>query len=430
MNAWKKIPKLPPSPPSPNSPESPPLLLPNLNIRINPAPAPAPPAACSIPEATLRAYAALIGYEGPDPLAKATEIISELDQEKSSPGYFTALCDTLPTKILLPSTVAGLEGTHNNIFRTTNHKTANGARLNTIEKKKSGSGSFSTVYKSVNGHVYKFITNEVPAELEKKMRGIFLEAFIQLVLAMDPVKGSSVCRIQGMYRTPTIPIQIPIYRHTVVIQLEYITDTLFNKLVPGLTFPDLALMMKSIHETLMYFREKYNFHHRDLHSGNIMLNDANELKLIDFGESCITYCGKTFSLRRNGLIQNCESADMLILVGSMYEYSGLNDAVKEKLLDLLGKMRVDYDAINELIKSGMLLHNAKLTIGFSSIFHKFYHYELSTSLVGQAFLKDYDNEFLVKLEALKGGYRKRRNTKRYRQKHRKTIRRRLQQKVL
>jgi len=395
------------------------------------------------PEVLLR-LADLVGLETKpeaEKIAKATEIISELDQTKTSPDYFSKLLGTLPRIALKPSTHANSK-IYSNLVKT------NDSLVNTIKTKEIGRGTFGAVYESIpiganvhGGYAYKFIAFEderKPDVREEQIRGIVLEAFIQLVLSMDPEKGSFVCGIHKIYCSG---------KDTLVIKLEYITESLRTHLTDVTPWPHVSALLESIHETIMYFRAKYGFHHRDFHSGNVMMKGGG-IKLIDFGEACITCGSKTFSLHKEGPAQKCESADMLILVASLYEYGGLSQGVRMKLMLLLGDALYEFRATDRLdewfdafpavpdgkAKRALQSANKRLlkeyyderweALDNRPVFHRFYHYILNNpkewkddldasidrSAIARDLLDKYDQTFLDRLRAIPaaGGRRTRR----------------------
>jgi hypothetical protein len=395
--------------------------------------APEVEAPCTFSPEVLLRVADLIGLDSksePEKLASATEFISELDQTKTSDDYFSNLLGTLPRISLKPSTHAS-PATYSNLVKPNNGDSF----VNTIKTTAIGRGTFGAVYESIpigasphGGYAYKFVTINAtnPDEFERTARGIFLEAFIQLVLSMDPEKGSFVCGIEKMFCSDA---------DTLVIKMEFITDSFLGRLGPLTPWSQVSSMLISIHELLTHFRSKYGFHHRDFHTGNLMMNGL-ALKLIDFGEACITCDGKTFSLRRKGAVQVCESADLLIFIASLYEFSPLQKSIKDKLFLLLGEAAYEFreaERLNDWYSAlttkdqrfqRTFYEDRKQDIPDETVFHRFYHYILNDprqwkddldasidrSAIARDLLDNYDRTFLDRLRAIPaaGGGRTRR----------------------
>jgi len=141
-------------------------------------------------------------------------------------------------------------------------------------------GAFGKIYKNkTNPFVYKYINQS-----ESTLRTIFKEMIVQVLLQSDPVKGSNVCTLHAVYRTPT----------HIILKLEKLETTLYDFLwkLPRSEKNQNSLKLKelllSLFGLLDYFFKKYAFVHDDLHGNNIMIvqrGDTIQLKLIDFGKS-------------------------------------------------------------------------------------------------------------------------------------------------
>ena len=313
-----------------------------------------------IPDSILNSFADLIGFKGEDKAIRANSVILVLlNPSKKTKHYGDFLYKQLSQ--------INIKTIDEKSFELVN---TNNKSFNRIENPPIGKGVFGAVYKNMGTHVYKFIRLQ---DFEMVLE-IFLEAFIQLVLQSDAEMGESICKIEGMFRQDA-----PGNNFYVILKLEYIETTLFSTLTDATRFEDFVPILKHIHHVLMYFREKYNFHHRDFHAENIMLKDG-KIKIIDFGFACITYCGKTFSTNAD----SCESADLLLLITTIYDLvENLSVAFKKKLRTLLRNATRLYD-----IEPG-LQH-----------FIKFRTPNLVLNEKGRNLMKHFDKDFLVKLSSV------------------------------
>ena len=175
--------------------------------------------------------------------------------------------------------------------------------------------------------------------IENYCREIYLEAFIQYYLQTDPNYGHNICSIQKLYRDTSVirEIQRPGAwrpkgkKYIPLIDRPYIFYYRMEPIPEGTighyidrsinvrTMPFTTIQPK-LHELaiiLEYFNKKCGFHHRDLHSGNVMFKKmGNEIKIIDFGMACITINGKVYSVMN----ENCYSYDLMIYTVGLYEY--------------------------------------------------------------------------------------------------------------
>jgi len=142
------------------------------------------------------------------------------------------------------------------------------------------------------------------AYFEKKIRDVYIETFIQVILSRDPTVGRFICSPNRLYRNPRVrrPLRgedpnLPRDSYTLYIDMEpnpHKFDDWINSLPQPLDIRSFGHILIQLGQTLNHLRRTYAYSHRDLHSGNIMLSGTFQLKLIDFGFSCLTYGGNTY----------------------------------------------------------------------------------------------------------------------------------------
>ena len=124
---------------------------------------------------------------------------------------------------------------------------------------------------------------------------------------------------------------------TFYIQLEPLTDSFDSNIIKNHkvsydTF--VRKYLRPLAETLKYYN-KYMFYHNDLHRGNIMFKN-NDIKIIDFGLSCLVYNHKLYS-NYNTTTQGCDSSDLGLFLVSVIQYleDFLEPTAVTKLKELL-----------------------------------------------------------------------------------------------
>ena len=162
-------------------------------------------------------------------------------------------------------------------------------------------GSFGIIYKSkFNGKdiVIKDPKSDVPANVQGKIHNdVFDENLIQSEL---------YCALRGQYgnmaRIPKIEFMTRVYmpgsKMKILTGLEKLDGDLFNfmKMIPKMSVERIDLYLKDafiqLCKLLELLQDKFNFHHRDLHGGNVMYKNIGTASkpvyrwfIIDFGFS-------------------------------------------------------------------------------------------------------------------------------------------------
>lgn len=205
-------------------------------------------------------------------------------------------------------------------------------------------GSFGKIYKGRSGFIYKEVAAtdadiSTPMKIEQHIKSILCEAFIQVLLSADEDFGLHVPRITGLFISPTAVRQslrqksasgrrnLPAHvkeRFTFYIKMEQcqrgVIQYLSSAPADRVTTAKLAPVCTQLGNALSYFSDTYGFKHRDLHSGNVMVNVMGGaggggliIKIIDFGQACITINGVTYARDPHP----CVSYDLLIFMASI-----------------------------------------------------------------------------------------------------------------
>jgi len=125
---------------------------------------------------------------------------------------------------------------------------------------------------------------------------------------------------------------------TFYIQLEPLTGSLLSELKDDnkkrgeVSYDDLyTKYIQPLAKLLQYYNNKYRFYHNDSHGNNVMFKN-HELKLIDFGMSCIKYKDKLYS-NYEKTKKSCESTDLGIFIVWLLQF-----AARYLLDDTLNKL--------------------------------------------------------------------------------------------
>ena len=227
-----------------------------------------------------------------------------------------------------------------------------GVEINTLEASTEG-GTYGQIYRSADGkRIYKSITLTPPSYsnatarsewFEEKIREIYLETFVQVVLSQDPDVGHFICKPTRLFRDPTfvrrasgvLPDTLILY-----ILMEPIKYT-FESLVAkhgGVQMTWFGPLMYQLGNVLDVLKTKYDFSHRDLHSDNVLIAEepdgSESIRLIDFGMSCLTYKGVVYrEVKAHNFTKGCDVGfDLAIFFTSFWMmFDTTKDPEVEKL---------------------------------------------------------------------------------------------------
>ena len=332
-------------------------------------------------DAYVAEYAKVLRIARKDTMAS---IIENLNQNKPSSTYFIDLVPSLET-------VAIENGTDVRIGRS-GRKGRNEIIPEPIAK-----GAFGELFKNRSGTmIYKkiFISGEIPQFKEYMVRQTFLEAFIQTVLGMDAIYGKNVCRVKNVYRAAESGRATPRKGSgadiVLYIVMEPIAHTLGNKLDALGSNGELTLKMLSpyfaqLGHVLDGLKRKYNFSHRDLHTGNVMFRDDDTTTLIDFGACCLKINGVTYAVNQDNIVHPnaarliagvvdapCESYDVLMFLTAFAENYGaaLPEEENKKLMRYFDTRDKSFNLLDWLFRSYTGMSNAERP---DALFHMTYN---------------------------------------------------------
>lgn len=173
-------------------------------------------------------------------------------------------------------------------------------------------GAFGAIWKGARGNVYKVV--HVRSSNEGQFREVFVECLVQCILQNDDVYGRNIAKLHSLSQINRTPQGTSAF----VCKMEHVAfgidEFLETRQEGPVGLPGLAPVFRQLGSILHGLHQRYGFHHRDLHGGNVMFTRKGTVKIIDFGFSCITLNGHVFS-RENA---PCQAFDPLVFLASLY----------------------------------------------------------------------------------------------------------------
>ena len=179
-------------------------------------------------------------------------------------------------------------------------------------------GTYGKIYRADDTNfVYKEIPlrgkdTKDPKDMELEVREVFLEIFIQTILSSDTTFGEHICKVFGLFRSED--------NRKLYVLMEYIPNTFSNQFKQQ-TFRKmkhfLPFLLK-LSQIMAYFHETYAFYHRDFHPNNIMFTSDNEIRIIDFGMSCLQFDDVEYSLIDENVVKQPDTITKLVPKISAY----------------------------------------------------------------------------------------------------------------
>ena len=245
-------------------------------------------------------------------------------------------------------------------------------------------GEGKTVFKEIaitgNDTVDGTIVNGTydPAKLDRSLRKVFFEAWIQTVLGLDATVGSNIAEILGVYKRATSSPYNDKFI-VIVIEMKLLGDRVedYIKPVAPIEFSYIQDSVINLIDILQHLNRAYGFVHRDLHANNVMFN-GRRITLIDFGLSCFTFLnskGQTVKYAAPGSTNkgDCQSFDMYIFLASLLHASTrqyLSEACIEKIKSFFNVVSPFDRKVVNLFKA------ADVDPYRNSVFHHFYEWHI------------------------------------------------------
>jgi serine/threonine protein kinase len=230
-------------------------------------------------------------------------------------------------------------------------------------------GASGQIYRGATNIIYKQINIKVKkSDIEEQVKEAFLEAWFQTVLSLDKKHGANIAKVTGFFRDPSLAKSVNKGKNwwdtqktaTFYITMESIPNKLKSMLRDagkggkGATVDAVKPRLSQLAAVLLHLDETYGFRHRDLHSANVMFTSDMQVKLIDFGRSCMNFewspgRSAVFSMSKwgaddipksiiKGKSTTCFSLDVLIYLISILQDDEYEKLISYSLNKMLNKM--------------------------------------------------------------------------------------------
>ena len=297
------------------------------------------------------AYVGVIGKSLSSSANTMIRIMAGQPVEGDNPEFFSNLVYNLRT-------MSFGEGDEPNI-RKSGRKTNKGSFIN--------AGASGQIYRGASNIIYKQINIKVKkSDIEEQVKEAFLEAWFQTVLSLDKACGVNIAKVTGFFRDPTlVKSGGKDWWETQKTATFYITmESIPNKLKgmlraagaagKGATIAEVKPRFMQLATVLTHLDATYGFRHRDLHSGNVMFTSTMQVKIIDFGRSCMNFewspgRSSLFTMNKwgadtipkailKGQPKGCFSLDLFIYLISIIQDAEYESLISYSLNSMLNKM--------------------------------------------------------------------------------------------